>query len=361
MTLANTHTKLAAGGDFTIVYMGGSITQAGTMPRNQHMEPWGYRDHITDWLRRRYPDAQIRDVHAAVAGTGSEFGVLRMEKDVHPYRPDLVFVEYAVNDGGGDRLHLKQTMEGIVRQIWSRNPMADIVFVYTLGRGMFYDYAKEKLPGSIAAHTQVARYYGIPEVTMGWEFWLRELRGEMDWDAYFNDDVHPNAEGHAFYGQVVARELTPLLTGEAAAHTLPPAMTPHPWTDTHMTYAKDIPHPGWTEENHVYWNYDLTWVCSDQPGQTLQYDFEGNLIGVYWHLAMDTGDVEISIDGEPWRRSPTWDGWVLQAPERINYKIWADDLPDGPHQLRLRIADGSQWAKCQGNHIQLIAFMTAKF
>ena len=76
---------------------------------------------------------------------------------------------------------------------------------------------------------------------------------------------------------------------------------------------------------------------------------------------MDTGDVEISIDGEPWRRSPTWDGWVLQAPERINYKIWADDLPDGPHQLRLRIADGSQWAKCQGNHIQLIAFMTAKF
>ena len=167
MTLANTHTKLAAGGDFTIVYMGGSITQAGTMPRNQHMEPWGYRDHITDWLRRRYPDAQIRDVHAAVAGTGSEFGVLRMEKDVHPYRPDLVFVEYAVNDGGGDRLHLKQTMEGIVRQIWGRNPMADIVFVYTLGRGMFYDYAKEKLPGSIAAHTQVARYYGIPEVTMG--------------------------------------------------------------------------------------------------------------------------------------------------------------------------------------------------
>ena len=74
-----------------------------------------------------------------------------------------------------------------------------------------------------------------------------------------------------------------------------------------------------------------------------------------------TGDVEISIDGEPWRRSPTWDGWVLQAPERINYKIWADDLPDGPHQLRLRIADGSQWAKCQGNNIRLIAFMTAKF
>lgn len=41
MTLANTHSKLAAGGDFTIVYMGGSITQAGTMPLNQHMEPWG--------------------------------------------------------------------------------------------------------------------------------------------------------------------------------------------------------------------------------------------------------------------------------------------------------------------------------
>lgn len=361
MNLANTHAKLAAGEDLSIVYMGGSITQAGTMPNHQHFSPLGYRDHITAWLRARYPQAHIHDRHAAVAGTGSELGVLRMEKDVHPYHPDLVFVEYAVNDGGNDHTLLKETMEGIVRQIRSRNAMADIVFVYTLGRGMFYSYAKEALPGSIEAHRQVAEYYDIPQVTMGWSLWLQELQGTLNWADYFTDDVHPNPEGHALYGQVVARHLEPLLTGTPAPHFMPPPLTAQPWTHTAMTYVKDIPHPGWDEEARTYWNYEQTWVVSDRPGNTLCFDFEGNLIGVYWHLAMDTGDVEISIDEGPWRRSPTWDGWVLQAPQRINYKIWAKDLSDGPHRLRLRIADGSQWAKSEGNHIRLIAFLTAQW
>ena len=357
--LANTHVKLSAGGDFTIVYMGGSITQAGTMPLHGRTDNWGYRDHITAWLRGLYPQANIRDIHAAIAGTGSEFGVLRMEKDVHPYRPDLVFVEYAVNDGGYSTRN-SQAMEGIVRQIWSRNPMADIVFVYTLGRSMFYSYAKETLPGSYLCHGEIARHYGIDEVVMGQDFWPMELKGELVWSDYFTDDVHPNAVGHELYGKTVAKELAPKLVGEPAAHALPEKYNAQPWEETHLTYAKDIPHPGWNEEEHTYWNYQQTWVCSDQPGSELTFDFEGNVIGVYWHLAMDTGDVEISIDGSPWRRSPTWDGWVLTAPERINYKIWADDLPDGPHQLKLRITDGSQWAKSQGNNIRLTGFMTAK-
>lgn len=361
MNLANTHAKLSAGEDFSIVYMGGSITQAGTMPKHDYVTSLGYRDHITAWLRTRYPQANIYERHAAIAGTGSEFGVLRMEKDVHPYHPDLVFVEYAVNDGGGDINHLKQTMEGIVRQIRSRNEMSDIVIVYTLGRGMFYSYAKETLPGSIEAHRQVAEYYDIPQVTMGWSLWLEELKGTLTWADYFTDEVHPNAKGHALYGQVVAHELEPLLTGEPTVHPLPSPLTARPWSHTAMTYVKDIPHPGWEEKTQTYWNYDMTWVMSDKPGNELSYDFEGNLIGVYWHLAMDTGDVEISIDDSPWHRSPTWDGWVLQAPERINYKIWAQDLSDGPHQLRLRITDGSQWAKCQGNNIRLIAFLTAQW
>jgi lysophospholipase L1-like esterase len=360
MQLANTHAKLSEGRDFSIVYMGGSITQAGSM-RSRETRFDGYRDHITAWLKELYPQAHIHDRHAAVAGTGSEMGVLRMEKDVLPYKPDLVFVEFAVNDGGTDVTRIERCMEGIVRQIWKQDPMTDIVFLYTMNKGMFHSYAKETPPGSIRAHERIAAHYGIPTVSMGYDFYLWEQKNEMPWNEYFMDDSHPNGKGHKVYGDVVAKELTPLLAGIPAAHALPALYTSHPWSETHFVYAKDIPHEGWTEEDIVYWGYDLTFVSADKPGVSLTYSFEGNLIAVYWNLAMDTGDVEYSIDGGAWRRSPTWDGWVVQAPQRINYKVWADNLADGPHTVTLRITDGSQWTLSEGNNIRLVGFMTAKY
>ena len=359
--LANVLAKLRAGQDVNAVFLGGSITQAGTMPGTFHGSGLGYRDHVCAILQSRYPAARIHEISAAVAGTGSEMGVLRLESDVLAKRPDLLFVEFAVNDGGGDLTALKRNMESIVRQTWKQDPMTDIVFVYTLEIGMFYSYAKETLPASIRAHEAVAAHYGIPTLNLGAELYERYLADDLPWKDYFLDNTHPSPMGHAYYGSLINKAILTQMGGEPAPHALPAPLIEKQITHTHTIFAKDIPHEGWTEEAHNYWTFDQTWVCSDKPGNSLSFSFSGNILGVYWNLAMDTGDVEYAIDGGEWKRSPTWDGWVVQAPQRINYKVWADDLADGEHTVTLRIADGSQWKLCQGNHIRLIAFFTGEY
>ena len=51
-------------------------------------------------LEKTYPEAHIKFHDAAIGGTPSKLGVFRMDRDVLPYKPDLIFIEFAVNDGG---------------------------------------------------------------------------------------------------------------------------------------------------------------------------------------------------------------------------------------------------------------------
>ena len=92
--------------DVTVVFLGGSITN--------HR---GYRVQITEWMERNYPEIKIHAVNAGIGGTGSDLGVFRTDEDVLRHDPDLVFVEFAVNDSKTDSLLICNSMEGIVRKI----------------------------------------------------------------------------------------------------------------------------------------------------------------------------------------------------------------------------------------------------
>ena len=85
--LPNVFAKLQAGQEVCIAYLGGSITA----------QP-GWRVKTTAWLKERFPESKITEIDAALGGTGSELGVFRIDRQVIPYEPDLLFVEFAVND-----------------------------------------------------------------------------------------------------------------------------------------------------------------------------------------------------------------------------------------------------------------------
>ena len=101
--LPNVFARLAAGDTVRIAYLGGSITA----------QP-GWRSKSLAWFRRQFPGAEVNEINAAIGGTGSDLGVFRLEHDVLRHKPHLLFVEFAVNDGGAppDRIH--RSMEGII-------------------------------------------------------------------------------------------------------------------------------------------------------------------------------------------------------------------------------------------------------
>ena len=87
--LANVFWKLEAGKEVRIGYLGGSITAQA-----------GWRPKTLKWFQEQYPNATISEINAAIGGTGSDLGVFRLRHDVLRHKPDLLFVEFAVNDGG---------------------------------------------------------------------------------------------------------------------------------------------------------------------------------------------------------------------------------------------------------------------
>jgi len=97
--------KAERGEEVVIAYLGGSITQgAGAKPI--HTESYAYRSYQA--FRKRFGKGNgenVKLIKAGAGGTCSELGLTRYELDVlrkGTVVPDIVFLEYAVNDGGDE-------------------------------------------------------------------------------------------------------------------------------------------------------------------------------------------------------------------------------------------------------------------
>ena len=120
--------KLKAGKSVTVAYIGGSITAGAGASDGSRTS---YRALVGQWFAATFPQSAVNNVDAAIGGTGSDLGAFRAGRDVLAHHPDLVFVEFAVNDGGSPEAMIDRAMEGIVRQIHQADPTTDICFVYT--------------------------------------------------------------------------------------------------------------------------------------------------------------------------------------------------------------------------------------
>ncbi|MDR1963730.1 MAG: SGNH/GDSL hydrolase family protein, partial [Planctomycetaceae bacterium] len=200
--VGNVLEKLNKGETVKIAYLGGSITAAN-----------GWRPKTTEWFKTTFPKAKIEEIHAAIGGTGSNLGVFRVRRDVLRFQPDLLFVEFAVNDGGESPENIWRSMEGIVRQTWKTNPKIDIVFVYTLSEAL----AKEPREGfcnrSMSSMELLADFYGIPSINFAVPVLALEKAGKLLFKGesapegvilFSTDSVHPLDAGHQIYAQTVA-------------------------------------------------------------------------------------------------------------------------------------------------------------
>ena len=93
--------RARAGEDVTVAFLGGSITQgAGAVPLQENC----YARVTWQGLQERYGKT-IRYIRAGVGGTPSETGLMRYDRDITrdgKVQPDLVVLEFAVNDAGDE-------------------------------------------------------------------------------------------------------------------------------------------------------------------------------------------------------------------------------------------------------------------
>jgi hypothetical protein len=97
--------KAKRGEDVTIAYVGGSITQgAGAKPI--HTNCYAYQSYkLFKELFGKDDGSNVHFIKAGVGGTPSELGIVRYDRDIlrnGAVEPDIVVVEFAVNDAGDE-------------------------------------------------------------------------------------------------------------------------------------------------------------------------------------------------------------------------------------------------------------------
>jgi lysophospholipase L1-like esterase len=353
-TLGRVFAKLKAGQETTIAYFGGSITAAP-----------GYRVKTFKWFKDTYPKAKLNEVNAAIGGTGSDLGAFRCAGDVIAKNPDLVFLEFSLNDGHPSNDFRKATVEGIVRQLWASPSQPEIVFLYTTSRAL--NHPRVSYPA-------VAKHYGIPEIDLQPTLVEAAKREDLpkptaeqladkakyDWSApgqvFMGDAVHPNDLGHTLYTETIvawlekqidaapspAPTLGAPLVSEEFAHVALVAPSKAKLTGDWEVLAAD-------PKSGKIGRYTEGAINARQPGDELEFEFEGTALGAYLNIQADGGKFEWTIDdgvsapGDPNYGGPLGakKGKFDSAPgkyfPRYSYALFTTGLTPGKHTLKLKV------------------------
>lgn len=340
------------GAEVKIGYLGGSITAQK-----------GWRVQTLAHFQKAYPQSTFTEINAAIGGTGSDLGVFRVHQDVLSQGPDLLFVEFAVNDGGTNPQRIIRCMEGIVRQTWKANPKTDICFVYTLTESLSPPMLEGKLQRSASAMEKVADFYGIPSITLGMEVARLAKAGKLLWKAplpktdadkaalgdqfvFAADGTHPHdSTGQVLYTQAIVRSLPALAIANntPTPHVSNLALDPANWeraTLVPITSAKLseglAPINLATDAFAKSWSNRLpAMVKLTKPGQSIEFKFKGTHCAVYDIVGPAGGMVAVTLDGKAQKAVPRIDAYCTYA--RLSTFIVGTDLPEGVHTVRLEL------------------------
>lgn len=312
--ISNSLKKLSREKKLTVGYLGGSITYGiGCSDVNTK----SFRVLVNNWLSSSFSGAEITHINAAIPSACSALGAYCVESDIIAHKPDLVFIEYALNDSyAGSKYSSSDAsahMETVVRKILSANPACDIVFVYTTDsrRSMsvpFYETA--------VAHEGIAEHYKIMSINAGWQLRREtglataEANGQLSqrWLAYFTDACHPTDRGNSKYAELIIKALAAAFkAGQEAGVTvikqLPSAKNATLYMNTRYIKTDSVDISGSTgwQKSPSQWSdfsqYSRGHIFTSADENELIVNFEGTSFGI---LGPTNRDVTYSVDGGEW-------------------------------------------------------------
>lgn len=191
--LKNLMKRAAKGESLVIGFLGGSITQGSLSSTPKTC----YAYLVYEWWKKSFPNAAFSFVNGGIGGTTSHYGGARAWKDVLCYRPDIVTVDFSVNDDANE--FFEETYEGTLRRLLAA-PSAPAVVVLN---NVFYDTGKN----AQNYHNRIADHYGIPHVSIKDTVYPDVESGKIVRADITPDNLHPNDKGH----RLVADEICKLL------------------------------------------------------------------------------------------------------------------------------------------------------
>ncbi len=111
----------------TVAFLGDSVTQgcfelfeSGRAIDTVFDNKCAYSTRIREILHTFFPKAHINIVNCGISGDNAPNGLSRLERDILPFKPDLVVVSYGLNDCGNGEAGLEKyvnALDGIFKRV----------------------------------------------------------------------------------------------------------------------------------------------------------------------------------------------------------------------------------------------------
>lgn len=292
--LAELMCRAEAGEPVTVACIGGSITQGtvakGTLDDTLEQKK-AYADIFHEWWQERFPETEITFINAGIGGTDSYLGVHRLEQDVMCYEPDLVLVEFSVNDGNDN--FYKKTYDNLLYNILSDESAPAVMLLFMAQTNGVSAQTNDVLVGF---HYQVpmVSYANVMENMLETKrFTEEELSG---------DGVHPSALGHAVTGEILWNYLNNVYAQrnglEISVHE-PEPLTRAAYGNARILDSDDIEpdEQGDFVRESVCQQFGNGWGCDGQEGIVFTASF--SRLGILYYATTDgkSGQVEVLVDG----------------------------------------------------------------
>lgn len=294
--------KAEAGEPVSIVCIGGSITQgtissgakdsellkSGDIPSKR-----AYADIFFRWWQERFPDTEFNFVNAGIGGTDSYLGVHRLEQDVLKHEPDLVLVEFSVNDGN-DNFH-KITYDNLIYNLLNDDSAPAVMLLFM---------AQTNGASSQGNHVLVGFHYSIPMVSYANVVSDMIDTGRFSEKEMSGDQVHPSVLGHAVTGEILWNYLNGVYEvrgdlGEPDTEAVS-VLTKKAYGNARILDSDDIvpEELGDFTENQVCGEFPDGWSCDGEGGIVFTASF--SRLGILYYATTDgtCGRFEVLVDGE---------------------------------------------------------------
>lgn len=292
--LAQVIRRARDGEEITIGFLGGSITEGRGASNIQDC----YVSQVYKWWYDTFPQAKINVINAGIGGTSSYLGVHRVGEELLAHGPDLVFVEFAVNDTP-EKLYTS-SYENLIRRILMSESSPALVLLFAVNEA---GDSCEKIEAGLG------RYYGLPMISYGKAVMPEVEAGSFAWDEIAGDIVHPNDRGHSIFASLITAYLEEICSGidrirideaHLQAYELPDPLTPQVYQNAHIENAATI-----TPDAEIgYGVYDFNYHFMDnwyalEEGSYISFEVEARNIGILYQRTEEGtfGQYDVYIDG----------------------------------------------------------------
>ena len=314
--------KAQRGENVRLAYIGGSITEGGRTDTC-------YVSRSAKYFADTFGTGNnVKFTNAGMSGTSSVVGLMRADHDILAEKPDVIFIEFSVNDHPGESY--EKGFEGLVRKCLTQEQEPAVIILINRAKG---GYSMQEQMAKVGKH------YDIPVISMDNALTKAFDSGLLKIEDYFTDNYHPHAEGFKLISDSIAYFYRQALKTEnqTGTYTIPADGA----FGTEYATATVVPLSSLTGLNKGSWSDTKGYSSSFSYGLAFQKNSANNamtfkaqgkgLFIVYKANTKDMGTLVINVNGKQstisGNKQYTWGGpeadlaYIQQSSGELNVSL----------------------------------------